>query len=419
MTTPSAESGQAPQTLATASTPAPSSAHTPAPAPGSARTPPAPPASRSWLRKWRRITQPTPPDPSDGFSGGGGDSRVSLLDRNPLQIGFFLTIGALSGYGLVILVVSLRTVIVLVLLSLAIALGLNPVVEWFHHRGVRRGASVLMVAISLIGLLTLAGWALTPLISEQVGRLMVQAPGYLENLRQNPQIAAVDGQFHVIDRAVSFLTSGELISGLFGGLVGASQAVANTVFSLIISIVLTLYFLVTLPAIKEVIYQLAPASRRGRVKYLANEMFKRVGGYVSGLFLVVLIAMSVAFLFLNIVGLSQYALALTVVVGLFAFVPLIGTTISMITVSIVAFSISPTTGLVTLIFFLAYQQFDAYFVQPRIFSHSVQLPAVLVMLAAVSGGLLLGLVGAILAIPTMAALVLLYREVLVPHLDRA
>jgi len=190
------------------------------------------------------------------------------------------------------------------------------------------------------------------------------------------------------------------------------------VFSVIITTVLTLYFLTTLPTIKEVIYQVAPASRRARVKYLANEMFKRVGGYVSGLFIVVLIAMSVSYLFLNIVGLTQYALALTVVVGMFAFVPLVGTTISMIIVSIVAFSASPTTGLITLIFFLAYQQFDAYFIQPRIFSHSVQIPAVLVMLAAISGGLLLGFVGAVLAIPTTAALLLLYREVLVPHLDR-
>ena len=129
--------------------------------------------------------------------------------------------------------------------------------------------------------------------------------------------------------------------------------------------------------------------------------------------------MSVAFVFLNVIGLSQYALALTVVVGLFAFVPLVGTTISMIIVSIIAFSSSPTTGLITLIFFLAYQQFDAYFIQPRVFSHSVQVPSVLVMLAAISGYLLLGMIGAILAIPVMAALLLLYREVLLPHLDRS
>ena len=392
-------------------------ASTPTPIPRSAGTPSAAPTPRSWLRKWRRTTQPTPPDLTDGRTDPA-EHRISLLDRNPFQIGFFLTVGALTAFGVINLALSLRTVLVLVVLSLALALGLNPAVERLHHHGVRRGVAVLLVALGLIGLIVLAGWALVPVVTEQVNVLLSQSPGYLQNLRQNDQIAALDGQFKVIDRAVAYLTSGELITGLFGGIVGAGQVVANTVFSVIITTVLTLYFLTTLPTIKDVIYQLAPSSRRPRVKYLANEMFKRVGGYVSGLFIVVLIAMSVAYLFLHIVGLGQYALALTVVVGMFAFVPLIGTTISMIIVSIVAFAFSPTTGLVTLVFFLLYQQFDAYFIQPRIFSRSVQIPAVLVMLAAISGGLLLGFVGAVLAIPVTAALLLLYREILVPHLDR-
>jgi len=277
---------------------------------------------------------------------------------------------------------------------------------------------VLLVALSFLALIALAVWAVVPVASEQVRGLAANAPLYLESLRQNPQIAAFDAQFQVIDRVILFLTSGELIGVLFGGIVGAGAAVANMLFSTIMTIVLTLYFLSSLPAIKEVIYQLAPASRRARVRYLATEMFNRVGGYVTGMFLVVMLSSSVAFLFLSIVGLGEYSLALAVVVAVFAFVPLVGTTISMIIVSVVAFATSPTTGLITLGFFLLYQQFDAYVVQPRIFSSSVQVPGVMVILAAMSGGFLLGIVGAILAIPTMAALLLLYREVLVPHLNR-
>ena len=89
----------------------------------------------------------------------------------------------------------------------------------------------------------------------------------------------------------------------------------------------------------------------------------------------------------------------------------------MIIVSIVAFSVSPTAGLITLAYFLIYQQLDAYVVQPRVFSQSMNVPGVLVILGAISGGLLLGIVGALLAIPTVASLLLLYREVVVPHLD--
>lgn len=375
------------------------------------------PSSRNWLRRWRRITQPTPPDFNPG-SASSDSTKVSLLDRNPFEIGVFLTFGALAAYGIVMAVVSLRTIVVLMLLSLAIALGLNPAVSWLHSRGLRRGLAVFLVALGVIAVVALAVWALVPAVTEQVTVLMTQAPTYLENLRQNPQIAALDAQFGIINRAVQYFTSGDLIGGAFGGLVGAGQAVANVIFNLVITVVLTLYFLVALPSIKEVIYQLAPASRRPRVKYLANEMFKRVGGYVSGLATVALLWTTVAFVFLSIVGIGQYAIALAVLVGMLALVPLVGTMIGTILVSIVAFAFSPTTGLITLIFFLTYQQVDAYFIGPRIFARSVQIPAVLVMIAAISGGLLLGIIGAILAIPVTAALLLLYREVLIPALDR-
>ncbi len=384
-------------------------------APASARTPNAP-ATRNWLLRWRRTTQPTPPDYFEGAESR--TERLSLLYRNPFYIGFFIAAGGITAYALLTSLGQLKDILVLVVLSFALALGLNPVVEWFHNRGIRRGLAVLLVALALVSFLVLAGWAIVPVVTEQVQRLNQMAPIYLDNLSLNPQIAALDEQFQVISALQEFLKSGELISTLFGGLLGAGQAVANVIFSVTISVVLTLYFLTSLPSIKEVIYQLAPGSRRARTRYLANEAFKRVGGFVSGIFIVAMLWTVFSFILLTAVGLSQYAVALAVVVGLLAFIPLVGTSIAIIIVGIVAFSLGQTPGLITVLVMLAYQQFDAYVIQARVFSRSVQVPGVLVILAAVSGGLLLGLVGAILAIPTMAALLLLYREVLIPHLDR-
>ncbi len=193
---------------------------------------------------------------------------------------------------------------------------------------------------------------------------------------------------------------------------------AGLVFSTMMTITLMLYILASMPTFTDAMLELAPASRRPRVRYLTREMFRRIGGYVTGLFIIITCAATVAFLFLTIVGLGQYALALAVVVALCAVIPLIGSTLSMIIVSIVAFTFSPTQGLVTLAFFLTYQQFDNYFIQPRVFQRSVSVPGPLVILAAVCGGLLYGLLGALLAIPSMAALMLLYREVLIPELNR-
>ena len=169
---------------------------------------------------------------------------------------------------------------------------------------------------------------------------------------------------------------------------------------------------------QEAIYELAPASRRPRVRYLANEMFNRIGGYVTGVFIVIMCSTTVAYLLLNVVGLSQFALALDAVVALCAIIPLIGSTVSMVIVSTVAFTFSATQGLITLIFLLTYQQIANYFIQPRVFQRSVSVPGPLVILAALAGGVLYGLLGALLAIPSMAAAMLLYREVLIPALNR-
>ena len=129
-------------------------------------------------------------------------------------------------------------------------------------------------------------------------------------------------------------------------------------------------------------------------------------------------ATTVAYLFVNLVGLGQYAAALAAVVALCAIIPLIGSTLSMMIVSIVAFTFSPTQGFITLAFLLTYQQIDNYFIQPRVFQRSVSVPGPLVILAALAGGVLYGLLGALLAIPSMAAAMLLYREVLIPALNR-
>lgn len=378
------------------------------------------PASRprGWLHRIRRVTQPTPADLDADAVGAGPRSEITLGKRSPFAIGFFVTLGALTAFGLVVGLYRIASVVMLGLLALYLALGLNPLVNRLSSRGLRRGFAVLLVALLALAVVALAVWAVLPVAYEQINRLLLNAPSLLQELRAHPQIAELDARYDVINRVSTYLTSGELLSNLFGGLWGASQAVVGLVFASTMTIVLTLYMLASMKGFNDALLELAPASRRPRVRYLANEMFGRIGGYVTGLFLVITCAATVAFLFLNVVGLGQYALALAVLVALCAVIPLIGSTLSMIIVSIVAFTFSPTQGFITLGFFLIYQQVDNYFIQPRVFQRSVSVPAPLVILAAVCGGVLYGLLGALLAIPSMAALMLLYREVLIPALNR-
>lgn len=396
---------------------APSGPRVPA-GPASAASASEPP--RRWWRRLRRGSQVTPPDPTHEPDGDDTPPPTSLLYRNPFQIGFLLTLGGLLAFGMLAAIAALQSIVLMGVLSLFLALGLNPAVEWFVRRGAPRSLAVVIVALTLVVVLALGAWAVLPLLIEQVNGLVSSLPSYLQGLRENPAVAELDEQFEIINRITQVLSSGAWFDGLFGGILGAGVAIANILFSMFITLVLTLWFLAFLPGIKNTIYQMAPASRRPRVKYLAGEVFRRIGGYMSGLFIVVALASGSAFIFLNIIGLGQYSLALAVVVAGFAFIPLVGPTISMLIVALIAFSIKDLiAAIITIAFFLIYQQVDAYLIQPRIFQRSVNVPGPLIVLAALSGGILFGIPGALIAIPTVASALLIYQEVLVPALDRA
>ncbi|MEZ5200469.1 MAG: AI-2E family transporter [Micropruina glycogenica] len=189
-------------------------------APRPAATPSGP---RGWLHRMRRITQPTPADPDPDAVGAGPRHEVTLGRRSPFAIGFFITLGALTAFGLVFGLYRISYVVLLVMLALYLALGLNPLVDRLSSTGLRRGFSVFLVALGALAVLALAFWAVLPVAYEQINRLLLNAPSLLQELRANPQIAELDARYDVINRVSNFLTSGELLSGLFGGLWGPGR----------------------------------------------------------------------------------------------------------------------------------------------------------------------------------------------------
>jgi predicted PurR-regulated permease PerM len=355
------------------------------------------------------VTPPPPPPPSENTT----DTTI----RQPFAFGFYATIGALAAIALAWALISLKAILLIVVLSLFIALGLNPMVEWLTKRRLPRGAAVLAVMLGVLVVVVLGATALLPVVTDQATALYKNAPTYIQSLRDNQQIANLDAQYHFITRLQDFLTNGNLLNSLWNGLLGAGAVVANALFNLIVTIVLTAYFLASLPQIKTTIYLLSPGSRRPRAKYLADEMFTRIGGYVTGMTIDVVIAGIVFFIFLSFVGLPQYALALAFMVALLTYIPLIGGITNIVVVSLIGLSVSPTVGLICLIFCILYQQFDTYFTQPRLMARQVKVPGALVVVAALAGGTTLGIPGAVMAIPLAAALLLVYREVILPALD--
>jgi predicted PurR-regulated permease PerM len=256
---------------------------------------------------------------------------------------------------------------------------------------------------------------LVPIISHQVTAIGDNLPGWFDRLQKNDQIRRFDDKYDITTKVEDYVKQGTWAQKLFGGVVGVGLAILGILLNAFVVIVLTLYFLASLPSMKLAAYSLAPASRRERVSLLGDRILRNVGGYVSGAFVVATCAGISTLVFLFVVGLGQYAVALAMVVALLDVIPMIGATIGAVIVCAIAFATDIRTGIVSVIFYIAYQQLENYVIYPKVMSRSVEIPGALTVIAALIGGTLLGVVGALLAIPTAASILLLIREVFLPR----
>jgi predicted PurR-regulated permease PerM len=337
--------------------------------------------------------------------------------RSPFLIGMTATAGVAVTVLLADLVITARDVLVLIGLALFIAVGLEPAVSWLARHRMPRWAAVITVFVVLFGaaagLLTVA----IPQLVAQTEAFIAQVPGYLHDLQDSSTIlGGLNSRFHIQDGVNQLLSSGG--SNLFGGLLGAGAAVLNAASSTLIVVVLIVYFLADLPRIRRGIYRLAPNSRRPRTILIGDEIFAKVGAYVLGNVTISLIAGALALAWMVILGIP-FSLLLAVLVALLDVVPVIGTAIAGAAVTLVALTVSGPVALATAAFFVVYRVVEDYLLVPRIIGRAVKVPGLLTIIAVLIGGVLLGVIGAIVAIPIAAAVLLLVEEVLIPRLDLA
>jgi predicted PurR-regulated permease PerM len=339
-----------------------------------------------------------------------------LRRDSPFMLGFLGALGVLLAIAIVHAMSQARSVLILIVVALFLAVGLNPLVEALTRRGMRRGVAIGIVFVVVIGAFVGFGFAVVPPVVEQTNAFVKQLPSYLSDLRGNPTIRQFDNDYHVIEKAQAYVTGPDLGQRLFGGLLGVGRVVLNAVFSAFSLLIMTLYFLAALPSMKRQAYQLVPASRRERVTLLTDEILVRIGGFVSGAFAVAFIAATTSYVFLLIIGLP-YALALAVFVGLLDLIPLVGATVAAVVVSTLGFIDSPGVGIACIVFYIAYQQFENYVIYPRVMRRAVDVPAPVTVVAVLIGGALLGVTGALLAIPIAAAALLVIRQVTIPRMN--
>jgi predicted PurR-regulated permease PerM len=351
-----------------------------------------------------------------------GTKGAPLNTQHPFYFGFLAASGALVAITLLRALQSASQVFVLIIISLFLAMGLNPTVDALQSRNLKRSSAVAVVVVVALAIIALFGLIVIPPVATQANELIESAPQLLDSLRSNATLNQLNIDYGFIDslekKFEEWISDGKILTGAFGGVLGVGRTVLSGAFSTLTVLVLTLYFLTSLPAVTKIFYRLAPASRRARVSSIGDAIISRVGSFVGSQVLIA--SLAALFVFALALGLAlPYAAALSMVILFVALIPLIGHFLGASIVILVALTQSPSKALLALILYTAYVQIENFIITPRIMKRSLAIPGLVTIVAALLGTSLLGLVGGILAVPIAAAILLIMDEVVFPKTDNS
>jgi predicted PurR-regulated permease PerM len=335
------------------------------------------------------------------------------------QLGLFGGLGVLTALVIGGAVTTLANVITYVFAAVFLALGLDPLVSKLEKFKFPRPIAVLTVIVGLVGFLAGLIWSLAPTLITQSTKFLDSAPDILRDITKFPFVVSLDDQLDgavgsALADAGGFLTDSANWPSLVGGVVQVGISLFNGAFGFLIILVLTVFFLASLESLKASLTKLVPASKRERYTKISQQVSISVGRYVIGQVSVAALNATLAFIAMSIVGLP-FALVLAFIVFLLAIIPLVGSVSGAALVVMVAAAVDPTSAIVLGIYFLIYLQIEAYVVSPRVMRVAVSVPAPIVVIAALSGGALLGILGALVAIPFAASVIFIVREIFIPR----
>lgn len=335
------------------------------------------------------------------------------LRRSPFLIGFTGALGVLLAYAVFLAVRNAASMLVLVFIALFLAIGLNPALVRLRKWGLPHWLAVTVATLLVVLLLCGGIFALVPPVVTQSGQFVEQIPTYVEQLRRSDTINELVERYDLMEKAQA-AANADNIGRAVGGVFGGAKFIFGTAFNVLTVLVLTIYFMATFDRIKQLGYALVPASRRERVQLIGDEILTKVGAYMVGALSIAVLAGLSTYVFAVIIGLP-YPFALAVVVAICDLIPQIGATLGAVIVSLVGFAASLPIGIACLVFFVIYQQIENYLIYPKVMRRSVKVSDVAAIVAALLGVALFGVIGALIAIPAVAAIQLIIREVLLPR----
>lgn len=342
------------------------------------------------------------------------------IDR-PFVFGFLVTLGALGAIVIGLALSNLSTVLIYIALALFGALGLDPAVRFLERRGLSRVISVLITILALITVFALVLWMIVPVVIDQIVSFVSSVPSMIKDFTHSEIYATLNAQFgdqfqDLIAQVQAFLTDFGNLATIGGGALAVGTSIATGISGAIVVLVLTLYFLASLPSMKQGLLRLAPARDRARAGDITDQITDSVGGYVMGMVVLAFCNATLAFLLYLFLGLPFPPLMATIAFCV-TLIPLVGSVLFWILGTCLALFSNPIAALIFAAIYLVYMQIEAYVITPRVMNRAVAVPGSLVVIGALAGGTLLGLLGALVAVPVAASILIIIKQVLVPRQD--
>lgn len=338
--------------------------------------------------------------------------------HSPFYLGFWGFLGVVLAYVVYRALADISGVLIVIGVALFLAVGLEPAVAFLQRRAVHRNLAVVLII--LLFLAVIAGFVASavPPISHEVSTLTANLPHYRREVASGKGwLGHFVREFH-LQSYVQGRNENKIKASVEGGVLGAGKVLLSVSTGVVSGIVLTIYFLVALPRVRVLAMNLVPATRRERATALTDEVFSRVGGFVLGNLLTSIVSGLGTFVWLVAFGVP-YPLLLGIFVALFDLIPVVGSTVAGLVVALVALVRGLPIAIATAAFYVAYRFFEDYLLTPRVMRHTVRISPGLTIIATLIGGTLLGLVGALIAIPCAATIYLLLEEVVFPRMDQA
>jgi predicted PurR-regulated permease PerM len=347
-----------------------------------------------------------PPTPPPDLAG------IRLRPAALVRWGFFAGVGLLLAYAAAQALLSARNLLVLVVVAMFLAVSLDPAVRWLTARGLPRGLAVALILAVLLAILAAFLVSVIPHLVGQFTTLVQTLPSYLAKLAdRSRRYQDLNLRYHLSQRLEGLVA--QLPERLASGALGLTSRILGGLIAALTVLVFTVYFLLDLPRLRRGVVRLFTVDRRARYGAMVDIVVDKVGAYMIGRLAIGLLGGVVAGIALAVLRVP-YALPLAILIGLLDVIPLLGHPVGSviaILVALVTVPLWPTTAVLAVVL-LAYQQVENYLIGPRILGHTVEISSAAVLLATLVGGAILGVVGALMAIPIAAAVkVLLVQQI--------